>query len=412
MLSRFKDVLRLRDFRYLAGASAVDAPGSRLMLILLSALIARAQPGKVIAYSQGSLLFALPPILLAPFIGVLADRWDRRRTLAFAELSKVGILLAVPLVSFLTRSWTPIWLLIFLFFAADIFKNSTAPPLLPSIVRPEQIMTANSLWFALARATTVIGFLGGGYLVRLAGWKLSFAANALIHLAAGLLVLGILPSPAFRARTPANIPLHHALRDSLRRFSGQLKEVILVVGQNRYVAFAMFSLLVSSSITGVAYTILQYLVQQKLNLGEAGIGVYMAILAGGMLLGAVLIGLAGDRLSKTRIVVYGCAAIGGLFLIGPWFINVWFIGVMALVAGVAFSGIGIAQTAILQTRVTPEIQGRIFATREFLANVALVAITVPIGAISLVADLTWLLLAIGGGLLVLAAIGYWLAHNL
>jgi MFS transporter, DHA3 family, macrolide efflux protein len=411
MSTRFKSVLALRDFRYLVGSTSIDALGARLSHMLLIALVAASHPGQVLAYSQGSLIVGLPPILFAPFAGVLIDRWDRRRTLLITHFVQTGLLLSAPVFFLLTRSLTPAWVVLFLFFTADIFKNSSAPAILPGIVRPDDVLTANSLWFTFARAATVIGMVAGGFLVKLVGWNWGFSINGVTHLAAGLLVFGIAANRAFHP-APAQPELATALVRSSRRFVRELREVVVLVGRNRYVTFVMFTIIASLSITGIAYSLLAFIIQQTLKLGTSGVGIYSGILAGGMVAGSVLIGVIGDRWSKTKVIVLGCAAIGVLFMAGPWMMNVWYMAIVALVAGVAYSWIGIAQTAILQTRVALDIQGRIFATREFFANVTFLATTFIVGLTSLVARIQVVLVIVGGGLLIFSAIGYLIIRGL
>jgi MFS family permease len=413
MLSRFKSVLANRSFRYLAGASTVTALGDRLTHMLLITLIAVSQPGRILAYSEGALVFAVPAILFSPVAGVLIDRWDKRRVLAVSHFVQGGLLLLAPLAMLLTRSLYPVWLALFLFFVADVFDNSTSPAMLPAIVETRDVMTANSVWSVFSRLAAIVGMVGGGFLVKGVGWKLGFTIDGSTHLISGCLVLGIIPSLAFRpnpARAPAR--LHTALRRSWGGFLHQLGEVVRLLGTNRYVAFVVFSIVVSMAISGIAYSILLFLIQQVLRLGVSGVGIYTGILAAGMILGALSLGAAGDRVSKTRVIVFGIAVIGALFLAGPWLMNRWFLGIVALLSGVTFSWIGIAQTSILQTRVELEIQGRIFATREFFSNVTLILTTFGIGLISLVTALKSLLLVVGASLLVIAAFGLWLARRL
>jgi hypothetical protein len=124
------------------------------------------------------------------------------------------------------------------------------------------------------------------------------------------------------------------------------------------------------------------------------------------------LGAASERLPQTLVIVFGIAVIGVLFLAGPWLMNRWFLALVALLSGATFSWIGIAQTSILQTRVGLEIQGRIFATREFFSNVTLILTTFGIGLVSLMTALKSLLLVVGAALLVIAGFGLWLARRL
>jgi MFS family permease len=413
VLSRFRSILQSRSYRYLVSACTVTALGDRLTHMLLITLIALAKPGKVLAYSQGALVFSLPPILFAPVVGVLIDRWDKRRVLSISHFAQGGLLLLAPILILLTHSLTPVWVTLFLFFTVDIFDNSTAPAMLPAVVKPDEIVAANSIWSIFTRAAAVIGMVAGGYLVRWVGWKWGSALDGMTHIVSALLVLGIVPSLAFRPKPDARRPeLGPALSRSFQTFFHQLGEVFRLIGRNRYVAFVMFSIVVSVSISGIAYAVLLFLVQQVMNLGTPGVGIYTGILAAGMILGAVSVGLFGERIPKTRIIVIGIALLGLMFVGGAFLINIWFIGIVALVAGLVFSSISIAQTSILQTKVSAEIQGRIFATREFFNNTTFMVVAVVIGLISLVTILRSLLVVVGAILLVLAGVGLWLVRGL
>ena len=397
MLSRFRSVLANRSFRYLVSSSTVTSLGDRLTHMLLITLIAVSQMGRILAYSEGALVFAVPAILFSPVAGVLIDRWDKRRVLAASHFVQGGLLLLAPLAMLLTHSLTPIWLALFLFFVADVFDNSTLAGHAAGHRRsPRHRDREFGLVGLLSRLAAVIGMVGGGFLVRSVGWKLGFTIDASTHLISGCLVLGIIPSLAFRPN-PAHAParLHVAVRQSWGSFLRQLGEVVRLLGTNRYVAFVVFSIVVSMAISGIAYSVLLFLIQQVLHLGTAGVGIYTGILAAGMILGAITLGIAGDRVAPARVIVFGIALLGILFGVGPWLLNIWFLGVVALLSGVTFSWIGIAQTSILQTRVGLEIQGRIFATREFFSNVTLILTTFGIGLISLVTALKSLLLIVG-----------------
>ncbi len=413
MLSRFRSVLANRSFRYLVSSSTVTSLGDRLTHMLLITLIALSQPGKILAYSEGALVFALPPILFSPIVGVLIDRWDKRRILTGVHFAQGALLALAPLLILVTHSLLPVWFIIFLFFVVDVFNNTTSPAILPAIVGPSEIVAANSTASVFNRFAAIIGMVAGGFIVKSLGWKLSFGLNAATHVIAAFLVLGIAPSRLFRPSAAAPQPeLQAAMRRSVRSFLEQLREVIRLLGRNRSVAFVIFSIVVSMAISGIAYSVLIFLIQQVLKLGVSGVGIYTGILAAGMILGALSLGAAGERVSKTMVIVFGIAVTGVLFLTGPWLMNRWFLGIVALLSGVTFSWIGIAQTSILQTRVELEIQGRIFATREFFSNVTLILTTFGIGLISLVTALKSLLLVVGAVLLVIAGFGLWLARRL
>jgi MFS family permease len=74
------------------------------------------------------------------------------------------------------------------------------------------------------------------------------------------------------------------------------------------------------------------------------------------------------------------------FFIGPFFLSPVFLYIIALLIGIIYSFLGISQDTILQEDVTKGIRGRIFATKEFVANLTFVVWAVMVGVLSTVLD--------------------------
>ncbi|MEO0005639.1 MAG: MFS transporter, partial [candidate division WOR-3 bacterium] len=66
MPSRFGSLLHQRNFLFLSFAGAMSQLGDRLSHMLLITIIGLSAPGKLLAYSGGSLTFVLPTLLLSP----------------------------------------------------------------------------------------------------------------------------------------------------------------------------------------------------------------------------------------------------------------------------------------------------------------------------------------------------------
>jgi MFS family permease len=383
--------------------------------MLLITIIAEAQPGKLMAYSTGSLAFVLPTMLLAPIAGVLADRWDKHKVVGFAHIIQSALWVTAAFLTIGLKSFTPFWVALAIFFGLDVFNNTAVPALLPVLVARRKLLTANSVNLTFCRIATVLGMVLGGFLVKWTGWKYGIFINASTHLTAGLLALGIsgvfighhvsssVPGPRPLSSGPS-IPglVVHAFRQLFI----DLAEVVRVIGRNRLVGFVMASLIVTQFISSVSYTILIYLVQQVLKLGTGGVGIFAGFLAVGMIAGAVSMSFIRKRINQPMVVVGAILLYGLMFLASPWLITVWFMIVIALVAGVAFSGLNVVQNTMLQEEVPAEIRGRIFSTREFLTNIAFLLTTLFIGGLGDLTSYKIVLVAIGAALSTVAVIGW------
>jgi MFS family permease len=177
----------------------------------------------------GVLQFAnfVPVLLLAPWGGSAADRFDRRRLLLVTQVVSTALAGALALVTFAGHVSVPIVMACALGLGiSSAFSAPASQALIGDLVPREELQSAvalNSMTFNLARA---VGPTLAGFSVDAFGYAPSFAINAGSYL---LLVLGLLvvvPQPReFAARGAAR------LRESLRlvREQPRLLAFLLIV---------------------------------------------------------------------------------------------------------------------------------------------------------------------------------------
>jgi dTMP kinase len=103
-----RGVLRIAPFRRLWIALAVSSLGDWMGLLATTALAASltksGQRGELFAVG-GVLIFRfLPALVLGPFAGALADRFDRRRTMVVCDVIRFALFVSIPLVATFFRS--------------------------------------------------------------------------------------------------------------------------------------------------------------------------------------------------------------------------------------------------------------------------------------------------------------------
>jgi MFS family permease len=151
-------------------------------------------------------------VLLAPWTGSAADRFDRRRLLIVSQLAALLITGALAVVAATDRASAPVAIAFALLLGvATAFATPALHALLPSLVRPADLGAAvamNSVTFNTARA---VGPALGALIVDRLGIPWAFALNSLSY--AALIVALLVVRPA--ARTPADRS-RPRLRDSLR----------------------------------------------------------------------------------------------------------------------------------------------------------------------------------------------------
>ncbi len=402
-------LLHNRDFRSYTLAVTLSQFGDRLTHMLIPAVIGERSPGSFFAYSQGALVFVLPTLLLTPFAGIIADRCRRTSILIRVHQLQFTVLILGGLGVSLTCTFIPFWTALFTFFGLDLLNNVAAPALLPSLVAKEDLLSANSVNLTLARIATILGMVIGGFLIQWTSWRYALMLDACCHLSAGLIAMQIatdIDSRILHYRRQVAQPLGSLLNQTARRFLRELTEVARLALNDRTVATVLASIAVTAFVSAGAYTILLRIIQQKLGLGTAGIGIFTGILAVGMVTGAALMGYMPPRFSRLRLILAIIIIYGILFLVGARYLNLWLMGVVAVVAGIAFSCLGVAQITTLQERVDNYARGRIFSVREFISNAVFLITALLTGALADTLSLTQILVGIGGTLVTVGAAGF------
>ena len=130
----------------------------------------------------------IPSALLVLVVGHAADRFDRRRVIASAQMVEAASLLL------LATATASAWInreLMFLFIcalgAARAFDFTTMQALLPALVEPEELPKGVAINASVAQAAIITGPVLGGFLY-IAGPATVYAAGCLLYLYAALTV--------------------------------------------------------------------------------------------------------------------------------------------------------------------------------------------------------------------------------
>ncbi|TDC84125.1 MFS transporter [Micromonospora sp. KC606] len=161
-------------------------------LALLAATLTRDPRAVAVVTVAGQ----LPPLLFGLLGGVYADRWDRRRTMAVVDSARAAVVAALAVAVAVDRAGVAVLVAAaFLLAALGVFFDAAAFALLPALVAPAALPTANG---RLQAGTAVAaGFLGAplaGVLFAVSA-SLPFLVDALTFAAAALLVLALPAAP-------------------------------------------------------------------------------------------------------------------------------------------------------------------------------------------------------------------------
>jgi MFS family permease len=194
--------LRDQSFRRLWIAGLISDTGDWLLLVSLPILVYE-YTHSTIGTAAAFLVQLAPPVLLAPLAGRIADRSDRRRTLTWVSLAQAVAL--TPLLLAGGRSGLPFvyGVVVAQSALASVF-DPTKNALLPTLVDPERLVSANSLVGLNQNIGRLVGGSVGGALLALGGGlSLIVAADGVSFLVAAALIAGLAPTASAARDTPA-----------------------------------------------------------------------------------------------------------------------------------------------------------------------------------------------------------------
>jgi MFS family permease len=293
----------------------------------------------------------IPSFLLAPFAGVLVDRWNRHRLLVATQVLAMlqSLALAVLTLTGLINIWHVIWLSLFQGLINAFDMPGRQAFVVEMVEKREDLANAIALNSSMVNAARLLGPSIGGVIIAAVGEGWCFMLDAISYLAviASLLAMKIVPRSA-RPTRESNII--QQLREGWVYVSGfaPIKKVLL--------------LLALVSLVGMPYTVLMpVFANQVLHGGPNTLGLLMAGTGVGALIGALYLASRKSVLGLGKFIPLS-AGIFGAGLIAFSFSRVlWLSLLLLVVTGLGFMVQMAASNTLLQTVVDEDKRGRVMS---------------------------------------------------
>jgi dTMP kinase len=340
--------------------------------------------------SQEGILVALmarilPGLVLGGVVGVISDRMDRRKLVVFAD---VGRGLIVPFLALVDNLPLLVGLTLVLEMLSLLGQTPRAA-MVPRLVRPENLVAANSLMLGAAYGTVVMGplillILAGFPGISLGGFipagnealAVAFAVDALTFFGSGFLVATLpkIESPLVAEQASNSVDLKSTWRDfadGIRFFATDSSIRRVIVGMTT----ALFG-------GGTVIVLGPEFAQNVLLADDAGFYAIVTMLGVGALIGLVLASLNEDRISHRDLTFGFATAAAGVSLSAAAMVTTvpgaaaW-MTIMGLGAGAAY----VMGLTHLHEYVDDELRGRVLATLFVLMRIGLfvaMAFAVPL----------------------------------
>jgi MFS family permease len=361
-----------RNFRNLWFGQIVSLLGDWFNLIASASLIGLlTQSG--IAVGALFVVRMLAPFIISPIAGVFSDRYNRKKLLIIADLSRAVVVLGFLLV----RKPEQVWLLYFLTavqLAISGFFYPARSSILPDVVTEKELGAANALGSATWSIMLSVGAAMGGIVAGKWGIYPSFIIDSVTFLISAVFIAQIVYDQ------PRRIDVGEGtIAAGFKEYIEGLKYLI----ENRGILVVALLKAASSLATGAFQVIQVHLAEQVYIMGQGGstgLGLMYAAVGAGTGFGPIWARLfTGDDGKKLRIAIsisYILSGIG-LAMAAP------LPGFALVLVGTFLRGLGggvnwVFSTQLLLQTVPNRVLGRVFST-EFAMMTLTSAIAAYIG---------------------------------
>lgn len=375
-----ESIFRNRNFLLLWLAYGISACGDHLSeYALLKTQDALHSANLTQMMAKITFAFMLPFLVFAPVAGVLADRLPRRGLMVLADLVRAAIMLSFGwLLAVCTPlgRWGPYLPLAMTGLFAALFSPARSA-LLPTLIRPTQLVQANALTAGFGIVATMISTFAGGYLAKHFAPQVAFRLDAATFLASAALLL-LLRLPA--VPRSSTLPRRHGGTAGLRAGLAYL------ACHRRLVELLCFAVLIWTA-GSVVRSAIPAVVRDVYGGGYADMGLFQMFLGAGMLCGALILTGLGDTLRSEIAIVWSLFGLAGA--VGALTLSVWasmptgsamVLGAAGIwTAGLFATGVMASYSALMQRIVPNRMRGRVFGVADLFTMGGLLAATGLLG---------------------------------
>jgi len=348
-----------KNYRLFFSGQSISLIGTWMTRIATSWLVYRLT-GSALLLGVVGFAGQIPSFLLAPFAGVLVDRWNRHRLLVITQVLALvqSLAMAVLTMSGLIRMWHIIVLSVFQGLINAFDMPARQAFVVEMVDRREDLANAIALNSSMVNAARLLGPSIGGVVIAAVGEGWCFMIDAISYLAviASLLVMHITPR-MMRPTQDANILAQ--LREGWTYAShfAPIRSILL--------------LLALVSLVGMPYTVLMpVFANTVLHGGPNTLGLLMAASGIGALVGALFLAARKSVLGLGKYIPLMAGTFGAGLVAFSFSRMLWLSLLLMVVTGLGFMVQMASSNTVLQTIVDEDKRGRVmsFYTMAFMGT--------------------------------------------
>ena len=290
--------------------------------------------------------------LAAPFMGVAADRMDRRLLLIIAAVVNVAVS-AVMLLLF-ASGWLALWHIIVLALVSSLtwaLDNPTRNAFVPDLVEGKDLTNAIALNALAIEVTVVIGPALGGLLIPVLGMGGAYGLIAAIYLVDVVVLLML---------KDARQAVPHAHESTVASLVGGLE---YVWSNQTVLMLLLIAFLLNLLAAPYRYSFMPLFARYILDVGPTGYGMLTAMAGFGALVAGIWVVSLGNFGRKGRLMVWSGLVWPASLVV--FAVSTWYYASLALVfvAGLAQAIVWTVIATLILSNTAPAMRGRVMGLR-------------------------------------------------
>jgi MFS family permease len=334
-----------QPFQRLWAARTISYFGDSLSLVTLMLYVAQST-GQASAVAVLLLVGDFAPALVSPLTGTVSDRFDLKRVMVGCELAQAGLVAVIAL-------WLPALPLLLLLVGlrsvvAQIFQPASRAAV-PQLVRADDLPAANAAVGFGTNVGETVGPLAAAVAIPLLGIRGALLVDVATFLVSAT-VLGVMPQ------------IQRGQRAVLTSFFGDARAGLAYMWRSRIVRTITLGYIGVVAFNGIDDVALVFLATDALDGGEPAVGLLLAAVGLGLIVGYALLGRGKTRMSMVALLLTGLATVSaGNLLTGlAWAVIAAF--TLQALRGIGIAALDVAANTMLQQTVPAEVLGRVFGT--------------------------------------------------
>ena len=378
----YASVLKNPQFMSLWIAQIFSQFADRAVFVLFVAVLTQLQGSRIAGHYIGAaqmtswlyVAFTIPAIILSPLAGVYVDRWSNKAVLILSNFARASCvaLIATPIIK---TSPVAAFTLAFVISIGSQFFAPAETASIPRLVKKDDLLCANSLFFTTMMVALGFGFAVGDPIIAAVGLSKAPYAVASGFFVAGLLLVGISDNKPVQGKPE---PWWEELRFGIS---------YIVASRDVFRAIIKITILFSTIIT--LNIIAVGLAEQVLDLQPRQFGYIVAAAGLGMGVGNFLVGQFCSTVRPTILAYRGFAFLGFFMSVlgGLGFTklnsaslglsNLSFSGAMLAIPltitaliGASCAMVAVPTYAALQAAVPEQLRGKVFGAQNTAMSAA------------------------------------------